>query len=270
MKTTKINHLISILIPVYNCEEYVCDTIDSVLSQTHKNIEVIIVDDCSTDNSLQLIKKYKDTRIRLYENNTNLGRPKTFNRLLDLMDKKSKYFTFIGSDDVVTKELIKDKIKYLEEHKDIYGLGSSIDYVDSDLSFIKNKKYQLRNDEIKNTFLINSPFSQGGMLLRAELKNYKFNEKYKVCIDYELWCRLISKYYMFENLPGTYYYHRQHEGQAKQKNLKLTIWNTIKIKSNYLFKPKYFSLKALIRYTMEIGLLFIPKKIILWLFYKIK
>jgi glycosyltransferase involved in cell wall biosynthesis len=264
--------LVSVLMPNYNSEKYVGEAIESVLNQTYTNFEFIICDDCSTDGSWKIIQKYakKDKRIKILRNEKNLGRPKTFNRLLNNISENSKYFTFIGSDDSIKNNLIEKKVIYLEKNKNISGIGSSIDYVDEKLKFIKKRIYPKYNEEIRKIFLIFSPFSQGGMLLKSELKKEKFNEKFKVCIDYEMWCRLITKGYVFGNLDESYYLHRQHKDQAKQKNLKLTILNTIKIKSKYLFKWKYFSFKALFRFCLEACLLIVPKRIILWMFYRQK
>jgi glycosyltransferase involved in cell wall biosynthesis len=264
--------MVSVLMPAYNAEKYVAEAIESVLSQTYKNFEFIIVDDCSTDNTWKIIQKYarKDKRVKAFKNDNNLGRPKTYNKLIDKISLNSNYFVFIGSDDLFKKDLLKEKISYLEKNKKIDGLGSSIDYVNEKLKLIKRKKYPSKNKEIVKTFLLYSPFSQGGMILRTKFKKEKFNLNFNVCLDYELWCRLINKKHVFENLEKSYYLYRQQKGQAKQKNMKLSIYNTLRIKSKYLFKWKYFSMKAFFRYCVEIMLLFLPKKLILWGFYKIK
>lgn len=264
--------LVSVLMPNYNCEKYLDEAINSVLKQTYTNFELIIIDDASTDSSWRIIQKQakRDKRIKAYKNDKNMGRAKTYNKALNLLSNNTKYFFFIGSDDLIKKELIEQKVKILEKRKDLDGLGSSIDYVTENLKFIKRRDYPKTNDEIKKSFLLFSPFSQGGMILREHLKREKFNEKFKVSLDYEMWGRLISKGYKFENLQESLYLYRQFPEQAKQKNLKLTIKNTIKIKSKYLFKPKFFNLKAFFRLIMEMILFLLPKKFVLWLFYKLK
>lgn len=263
---------VSVLMPNYNCEPYLEEAINSVLNQTYNNFEFIIIDDASTDNSWKIIQKYakKDKRIKAHKNKENLGRAKTYNKALKLISQESAYFFFMGSDDLIKEKLIEKKISYLEKRKDLDGLGSSIDYVSETLKFIKRRNYPKTNDEIKKSFLLFSPFSQGGMILRSYLKKEKFNEKFLVSLDYELWGRLISKGCKFENLQESLYLYRQFPGQAKQKNLKLTIRNTIKIKSKYLFTRRFFGLKAFFRFLVECFFILLPKKFILWLFYKIK
>lgn len=264
--------LISVLMPNYNCKKYLSEAIESILNQTYKNFEFIIVDDGSKDNSLKIIEKYskKDKRIRSVPNKKNLGRPKTRNKLLSLISETSDYFLWMDSDDVVTKDLLEKKVKFLENHKKIDILGSSIDYVDENMNFIKRRTYPKNHNEILKSFLLFSPVSQGGLMLRSKIKENKYNQNYLVCQDYEMWSRLISKGYVFHNLNESFYKYRQFENQGKQKNLKMTIRNTIKIKSKFLFNSRFFSFKALIRYLTEVFLLLIPKKIILWLFYRLK
>ena len=264
--------LVSILMPNYNCWRFISKAIKSVLGQTHENFELIIVDDYSTDKSWELISDFvkKDKRIKAFRNKKNLGRPKTRNYLLSLISKDSKYFLWLDADDVLDKNLIHIKADYICAHPDIFLLGNAIVYVDEGLNFIKERYFPETFNKIKKKFIYHNPFSQGGLMLKTSLKTEKYNPKYLVCQDYELWCRLIAKNYVGENLDKALYYYRQQKEQAKQKNLKLSLWNTIKIKSKYLFKLKYFSLVAFARYILEIIMLLVPKKLLLWCFYKTK
>lgn len=264
--------LVSVLMPNYNNAEYLKEAIESVLNQTYSNLELIIIDDCSTDNSWEIIKQYaeKDRRITIYRNNKNLGRPKTRNKLLSLISEESKYFVWMDADDIMLNKLIEDKVNYLEKHPEVSALGSSIKYVDENLNLIMLRKYPQNSEEIKKFFLLYPPVSQGGLMLCSSLKKEKYDLKYSVCQDYELWTRLLSKGYKFENLSNIYYLYRQQKNQGKQKRLKLTLINTLKIKKKYLFKRKYFNIKAFTRFIAEGCLMIVPEKIILWLFYKIK
>jgi glycosyltransferase involved in cell wall biosynthesis len=264
------NPLVSVLMPNYNNEKYISETIESILNQTYNNFEFIIVDDCSSDRSWKIIQKYanKNKKIRAYKNEKNEGRPKTRNKLLSLISKQADYFLWIDSDDIVKDNIIEKKINYLNKNKEIDVLGSNIEYVTEELKHIKDRIYPKKFNQIKEIFLLYSPLSQGGLMLKSNLKNQKYNLNYKVCQDYELWTRLIDKNYVFENLQETFYLYRQTPNQGKQKHLKLTIWNTIKIKSKYIFKWKYFRFKFFFRYCGEIIMLFFPNKMVLWIFYK--
>ncbi len=263
--------LVSVLMPAYNVEEYVLEAIESILNQTYENLELIIIDDCSTDDTWQIIQKCmrKNDRIKADRNEINLGRPETRNVLLDLINKQSKYYLWMDSDDVLVDDCLMAKVNYLEENVTLSGVGSSIEYVDKNLKKLFVKKYPRTYEEIIKKIFISSPFSQGGFLLRKEVSEYRYNLEYLVCQDYELWFRLLDKGLKFENMDSVFYKYRQSEDQGKLEHLKLSIKNTIKIKSHYLFNLKYLSIHGVVRYFSESIMYLLPSKFVLWLFYKL-
>ena len=108
---------VSVIIPVYNVEQYLRQCLDSVINQTYKDIEIIIVNDCSPDNSLQIIEEYrqKDDRIVLInlEKNVGLG----FSRNEGMKVAKGKYITFVDSDDWITEDYVEVLYKTIEKYK---------------------------------------------------------------------------------------------------------------------------------------------------------
>ena len=107
--------LVSIITPLYNSEKFIAETIESVLAQTYKNWEMIIVNDCSKDNGASIVEKYvgKDKRIKLFNNERNMGVSFTRNRAIDLA--QGKYIAFLDSDDLWHKEKLKKQIGMMEE-----------------------------------------------------------------------------------------------------------------------------------------------------------
>ncbi len=103
--------LVSIITPCYNSERYLEDTFKSILKQNYTNWEWIIVDDCSTDNSVNLIKSFKDDRIKLYEQKINKGASEARNKGLEL--SKGRFITFIDSDDLWLPSFLDKTINYL-------------------------------------------------------------------------------------------------------------------------------------------------------------
>lgn len=95
-----IAELISIITPCYNSNDFISETIDSVINQSYKNWELLIIDDCSTDNSVEIIQKYleKDSRIKLFINNKNSGA--AVSRNLGLLKSSGRFISFIDSDDL--------------------------------------------------------------------------------------------------------------------------------------------------------------------------
>jgi glycosyltransferase involved in cell wall biosynthesis len=106
--------LVSILIPVYNREKLIQETIESALSQTYSNIEVIVVDNCSTDNTFSLLKKYsaKDNRLKVYQNDSNIGPVRNWRKALDLAT--GTFAKILWSDDLITKDFVEKTIPYFD------------------------------------------------------------------------------------------------------------------------------------------------------------
>ena len=108
-----IEGLVSVIIPVYNSEKYVKEAIDSVLKQTYQNFEIIVVDDCSTDNSCQIIKKIDDQRIRLIKLDKNSG--VAVARNIAIENAKGQYIAFLDSDDIWLEDKLLQQIKQMRK-----------------------------------------------------------------------------------------------------------------------------------------------------------
>lgn len=120
--------LVSIVMPAYNAEKYIGESIESVLSQTYANIELIIVEDCSTDGTLNVIKQYADERITLEVNTKNRGIAFSTNRGIEL--SKGKYIALLDDDDMATPDRIELQVNYLETHSEVDILGGWTETID--------------------------------------------------------------------------------------------------------------------------------------------
>lgn len=109
-----MNDLVSIVTPNYNCGKYIELTIKSVLAQTYTNWELLIVDDCSSDDSYQIALQYakKDNRIKVFENNENLGAAISRNKAIS--ESKGRYIAFLDSDDLWLSDKLEKQIKFME------------------------------------------------------------------------------------------------------------------------------------------------------------
>ena len=108
------NPLVSIITPNYNCSRFITETIESVLAQTYTNWEMIIVDDCSTDNSYQISLEYsqKDSRIKVYKNDKNSGAAFSRNSALDIA--QGEYIAFLDSDDLWETVKLEKQINFIQ------------------------------------------------------------------------------------------------------------------------------------------------------------
>jgi glycosyltransferase involved in cell wall biosynthesis len=118
--------MISIIVPVYNDEKYVQQAIESILIQSYKNFELILYDDCSTDNSLKVMRSFKDKRIRIFANKNNMGIAKIRNRAI--RESKGEYLFFTDSDCIVDKDWLKNGLRGFKD-KNCLGVEGKTFYV---------------------------------------------------------------------------------------------------------------------------------------------
>lgn len=121
-------HLVSVCIPVYNGMHTIKDTLDCVINQSYKNIEIIIVDNCSEDDTVNIVRSFEDERIKLYINDSNIGMAGNWNRCLEYAS--GEYIQLVCADDIILPECIERKAKMLDAHDDMYlvfGASAIID-----------------------------------------------------------------------------------------------------------------------------------------------
>ena len=106
--------LVSVCIPAYNNAGYIKETIDSVLRQTYRNLELVICDDKSTDNTVEVIEKIEDTRIKLFKNEKNLGMSGNWNNCLKKC--RGEFIKLICADDMLSEDCLKKEVRALQEH----------------------------------------------------------------------------------------------------------------------------------------------------------
>src|SRR3990170_3452478 len=112
MNTAQISPKVSIVLPTYNGEKYIRQSIDSCLNQTHENIELIIVDDCSIDNTPEIIKSYKDSRVKSLRHDQNKFLPHALNT--GFSNATGEYLTWTSDDNYYAKEAIEKMVSFLK------------------------------------------------------------------------------------------------------------------------------------------------------------
>lgn len=115
---------VSVCIPVYNGSAYIGASIESVLAQTYRGLQLIVSDNCSTDNTGEIVQKFKDPRICYVRNSTNLGPVANFNRCIELA--QGKYICIFHHDDVMMPDNLEQKVRLLEEHPDVGFVHSNL------------------------------------------------------------------------------------------------------------------------------------------------
>ena len=115
------NVLVSVVMPAYNDEPFIFDAISSVLNQTHRNLELIVVEDCSLDKTLNVINSFHDDRIRLFANKNNRGA--AYSRNLAIKESKGEYIAFLDGDDLWEKDKIEKQLDFMISNS--YGFSYS-------------------------------------------------------------------------------------------------------------------------------------------------
>ncbi len=196
--------LVSIAIPCYNAEKYLQMAIQSVLNQSYNNWELLIIDDGSTDKTLEIAKGFTDKRITVVCDGKNKGLPMRLNESVSW--SKGKYYARMDADDIMHYNRIKLQVDYLEKHPDIDVLGTSIYTIDSENKLCGVLLYNESNSIRDGIFPVLSHPTIMGKLEWFKLNQYDVTMKRAQ--DKELWLRSRT-YSKFFNLSIPLLYYRE-------------------------------------------------------------
>jgi glycosyltransferase involved in cell wall biosynthesis len=191
--------LVSVIIPVYNAEKYLQLAIDSVLNQTYSNIELILINDLSTDRSSEICLLNKDPRIKYFQNDRNLGIALTRNT--GFSKASGKYIAILDNDDIAMPTRIEQQVNFLEGHPDYGMCGTFYSVIDSDGKQVFKVELPTDPKEIKTFLLFQNCFSHSTTMYTYELgREFPYEEKYDSISEYDLWLKM-SKITKLANLP---------------------------------------------------------------------
>ena len=181
--------LVSVIIPVYNAEKYLDRTLQSVFAQTYRNLEIVMVDDCSSDDSASIIKRYQivHPEIVYYLQPNNLGAGHARNKALELA--RGQYVAFLDSDDVWKPEKVEKQISLLK-NKQGYFCFTAIEMIDGDDRLIKGKRKV--KEEIDYKFLLSNTMipTSGVMIDRGIKGDFRIHIR-RGGQDYATWLMLL-------------------------------------------------------------------------------
>lgn len=196
--------------PAYNCEKYIRQAIESILNQSYTNFELLISDDCSTDNTKQIIDSYNDSRIRKFHNEVNLGYLKSSNNLVQFA--KGVFITFQDADDYSDLNRLELQVAFLDSNKEIDCVGSNIIKIDTEGKLLYQSNYFTQHDDIKNAFESYKIVMTGSALMvrkrvidKLGLYNIFFD---RVGSEDIYWYSQILKEYKVSNLHEPLYFYR--------------------------------------------------------------
>ena len=207
--------LISVIVPLYNYRKYIGYCIQSILNQTYTNFELIVVDDCSTDNSYEKAKKFKDKdkRVKVIKLNKNYGIGRSKNEGIIL--SKGKYIVTLDADDMMTKDSLEIRIKAAIKHNVPFVYANA--YLVKDNISLK-ECYKIKNYRENKSIDIYNIHAQTVLIHRDIYKKFGlYDENLRSRSDREMWWRLFGKnksektktsYYHLEKFVAFYRFHR--------------------------------------------------------------
>lgn len=225
MSNLAINPVISIVTPVFNTEKYLRDCIDSVIKQTYSNWELILINDCSTDNSQQIIDEFSnlDSRVIGVQNEVNLGSGETRNK--GIREAKGRYLCFLDSDDRWKPDKLELQLQFIEKTMAPFIFGS-YDFINETGNVIKEPKV-VTSQVVDYEFLLKRTeiFTSTVMIdLRQTGKFLMPHHRRKQ--DYGLWLSLLKSGHLAQGMQEILAEYRLREGSATSKKWTL-IWKHV-------------------------------------------
>jgi len=222
MRTPKV----SVVMTVYNAQDYVGRAIKSILDQTFDDFEFIIIDDGSTDRSLSVIKSFTDKRI-LLKSRPNKGVPASSNEGIALA--RGSYIARQDADDISSKNRLQKQVEFLDSHTDIDLLGTNYTAVDAKGQIVFVTNMFTRPDDLRLAIVFWNQFGHGSTMMRSSiLKKVGGYREISIVHDYDLWFR-ISRVGKMANLKDCLYIWRYHGKSLSNSNFDNTTHQLISV-----------------------------------------
>lgn len=210
---------VSVLISVYNERPYVEEAVRSILTQTYENLELVIIDDGSTDGTRERLRNVDDPRVEYVEHDRNVGFVRTLNEGLNMCS--GKYVARMDADDVARCDRIEKQVRFLESHPEVGIVGSYWESFSDATERTQLVTVPETDSEIRWNVLFQCPFGHPTVLLRGrvlEENDLRYSLHYTEVEDYELWPRVL-KHTRGANIPEPLLAHRVHEDSRYHRNL---------------------------------------------------
>lgn len=210
--------LVSIIMPVYNNEKFILEAVDSIVKQTYADFELIIIDDASTDNTVNQIDSFRDNRIKLLQNHQHEGISSSLNKGIKLCN--GELIARMDGDDVSSSSRLQKQVDYLKSNPDISICGSNIILINADGSFICEHNYNSDDEKIKtDLFFGKTSLAHPAIMFRKSMIEQfgTYDQSFDYAEDYELYCRL-SPNISFHNMQDHLLLYRQHSASVSNSH----------------------------------------------------
>jgi hypothetical protein len=209
---------VSVLMPVWNAERYLASAIESILTQTFSDFELVIIDDGSTDRTPIVIRDYHDHRIRRVDNEKNIGITKSLNFGLETV--RGEYVARMDADDISSPQRLTRQVECLDANPHVALVTSRASKVDARGARLDVIQTPLTSDILRRRLRIGNCIAHGSVMMRTEAIRLLggYDESMERAQDYDLWLRLSEKHDLM-CLPETLYAWREHEHSVGGRGL---------------------------------------------------
>lgn len=232
--------LVSVVMPVYNAEKFLPQAIESVLSQSYKNFEFIIVNDFSFDNSYQICEKYQkiDPRINLFQNKKHQRVGFTLNRAIG--QSKGQLLARMDADDIMLPNRLEEQVNYFNKNKGVVCLGSWMKEINEKGEIIGKRVTSLTHKEIYEKMFYKMAIQNPTLMINKNLvpKDFQWCKTDGILDDLDLLFKLFQ-FGQFANINEYLMLYRIHDNNLSLKNIKETFKEALKIRKNAIKKYGY-------------------------------
>lgn len=227
-----MNHpRVSILMPVYNVAPYLREAMDSILTQTFQDFELIVLDDCSPDNSAEILDTYTDERIVRYRGEKNMGLSNVLN--VGMQMARGEFIARMDSDDISTPERLATQVAFLDAHPEVDLCSCGME-----LFGAKQETWvrETNVEDVKITALFHSPILHASSMWRREVfeqAGLLYKQEMVPAEDYDMWTRAMAAGLKLVNIPEVMYKYRIHPSQATN-NVNRLIQKDREVIVNYI------------------------------------
>lgn len=212
---------ISVVMPTYNAGRFLSEAVESILAQTFDDFEFVIVDDCSTDGSGDLLRAYaaRDSRIRLLRNDVNVDFVRSRNR--GIAAARGSFIANMDSDDIALPNRLSAQYNFMRANRDVGVCGATVILIDGDGRNVGIRRYRTDDRGLRARMFLFNPFAQPVTMIRRDALDAVglYNPDHILADDLDLWFR-IGRHYRFANLDAPLLKYRVHPGSATGSRLR--------------------------------------------------
>ena len=225
---------ISVIMSVYNGEEYISEAIDSVLRQSFTDFELIVINDCSTDSTGELLQQYAaiDPRVRVHTNEVNLRLPSSLNKAISLA--QGKYIARMDADDICLPDRFEKQYAFMESNPDVALSSCRFMTLKNGVVSSGGCGGKSDNESIKALLLVTNPILHPGIIAKADvIRGLGYDKNFTCTEDMELWSRFVMAQQRIEILPEYLMIYRLHDKQITETTREKQRREVITIQKRY-------------------------------------